>query len=171
MENRQNVRLIGVTLVSSLSAVAIAVSNFPPDSDFILSPGFSRREELGYIHGQEPKHDSECNNNVYINERQNHTATLTSDFNDTLKIKVTAKSYNSNPLIIIKSPDGKIHLCENSPGDGEVGDQQEIVFFSYEYVDGEAIPGGTYQVWVGDTKKNSGSTKYTIEVTEEEEPF
>lgn len=168
MENRQNNWVIpGVALVSSVSVVTISVANSPPDSDFILSPGFSRREEVGYIHGQEPKYDSECNNNVYINERQNHTATLTSDFDDTLKIKVTAKSDNSNPLIIIKSPDGKIHLCENSPGDGEVDDQQEIVFFSYEY--GDATPGGTYQVWVGDAKEPSGSTKYTIEVTEEED--
>ncbi len=168
MKNQKNDMIVPGIILVSVSAIAINIA-YPPDSNFILAPGFGRREEIGYIHDQEYKYNQDCDDHIYVNKIPNHIATLTSKFDDAIKVKVTAKSNNSNPIIIIKSPNEEIHLCEDNPGDGEVDDQEEIVFFSYEYVQADQIPAGTYQVWVGDRKKHNSSTKYIVEVTEEED--
>ena len=165
MINTRNMLAAGVVLVLATASVISS-----SDSDFILSPGFKRRTEIGYIRDEENEWDEKCEKHIYRNKKPNHIATLTDNFKGAIKLKVDSE--NPNPVIIIRSVNeilkGKegelnkrLHICQDYESNtGEV-------FLSYEL--GEIIPAETYLVWIGDTNKDESATTYKIVVTEEQD--
>ena len=161
MINKNSMLAAGVVL-------AAAVAVYSPDSNFILSPDFVRRTEIGYVRDEEYEYDEKCGKSIYRNREPNHIATLTDNFDRTIKVKVDLPS--PNPVIIIRSVNGilgkdkskRLHICQ------DLESNEAEVLLSYEY--GHIVPAETYLVWVGDTKKDDIATKYKI-VVEEQKDF
>lgn len=175
MRNNHN-RIRAVSGVLIVSAAAL-YTRYSPESDFILSPGFDSASDIGFIHVEENQIDDfSCEGKRYsINKTPNHTGTLTDNFEDSIiKIKVIVDSENSDPFIIIKSPDKQRDpICKNNP----TGAIEELEIFRSEKTSEQTlhssdyssnIEAGSYHVWIGDGEPNEKSVKYTLEIEEED---